>query len=221
MSTSLSAECGEGLVRVPLGRLHAHPANANVMPDGLLQKLARNIEREGRYPPLVARTQPDRVGEWQLLDGHHRAEALRSLGHADALVFPWQCDDETALLLLATLNRLEGEDVPARRAELLSELSALTPADVLATLLPEDSSQIEQTLSLLDLNSEALLADLTRAAAGSEQKAPRHISFAVPAEDEAIVEAAVRAASEGLDGPNRRGQALVLLCRGYLDHGGA
>lgn len=91
--------------------------------------------------------------------------------------------DETALLRPATLNRLEGKDVPARRAELLAQLSALTPVEVLSTLLPEDASQIEQTLSLLDLASAALLADLMRAAADAQRAASRQRSVAVPAED--------------------------------------
>lgn len=191
------------------------------MPADRLEKLARNIEREGRDPPLVARPHPERDGEWQLLDGHHRAQAPQRLGHVDALVFPWDCDDETALILLATLNRLEGKDVPARRAELLAELTALSPAESLAALLPEDTKQIEQTLSLLDLDSANLLAELTRAAARAQQSAPRLVSFAVPAADEQAVEAAVQAASEGLEGPNRRGQALALICRAYLEHSGA
>src|SRR5665811_2045067 len=110
------------LVRVPLAELHTHPANANLMSDERLDVLARNIEREGRYPPLIARPDPELPGEWQLLDGHQRVEVLRRLGHTEALVFPWECNDENALILLATLNRLEGEDVPAKRSALLTEL---------------------------------------------------------------------------------------------------
>ncbi len=112
-NTSSSPAVTERLLRVPLDRLRPHPANANLMPPERLDALAENIARTGQYPPLVARPQPDEPEAWQLLDGHQRLDVLRRLGHREALVFAWPCDDETALLLLATLNRLEGEDVPA------------------------------------------------------------------------------------------------------------
>ena len=205
------------LVRVPIGRVRAHPANANLMSQELLEKLARNIEREGRYPPLIARPHPELPGEWQLLDGHQRLEALRRLGYTEAVVFPWPCDDETALLLLATLNRLEGEDVPAKRAELLAELSALLPPEQLAQLLPEDAAQIADTIALLDLDADRLLADLERAAVKQREAGPRLISFAVPPDDEAVIEEAIAAAAAGLDGRNTRGRALGILARRYLE----
>lgn len=217
-SSSLSPAADARLVRVPLERLHPHPANPNLMDDGRLETLARNIEREGgRYPPLIARPHPELPGDWQLLDGHQRTDVLRGLGHTEAIVFPWECDDETALVLLGTLNRLEGEDVPARRAELLAELTALMPTDELAALLPENAAAIEETLALLDLDTDALLAEFTAATEHSAASSPRLISFAVDAEDEAAVERALEAASVGLHGKNRRGSALGAICRNYLE----
>ena len=217
VSSSSSPATEERLVRVPLDALHPHPANPNLMPEERLEKLTRNLEREGRYPPLIARPHPERVGEWQLLDGHQRVAVLRRLGHAEAVVFPWPCDDETALVLLATLNRLEGEDVPAKRAELLAELTGLIPPDELAALLPEDASSIEETISLIELDTDALLAELSAAAERSEEAAPRLFSFAVLPADEEAVERAIGLAGDGLDGRNRRGRALAFVCRSYLE----
>ena len=51
-NTSSSPVAEERLIRVPLGQLYAHPSNSNLMADERLDKLARNIEREGRYPRL-------------------------------------------------------------------------------------------------------------------------------------------------------------------------
>jgi ParB family chromosome partitioning protein len=187
------------------------------MTEGRLETLARNIEREGRYPPLIVRPHPDLPNEWQILDGRHRGDVLRRLGHTEAVCFVWPCDDATALVLLATLNRLEGEDVPVRRAELLAELSDLLPAEQLAALLPEDEAAIRNTLSLLDLDSERLLADLTAAAERQAAAGPRIISFAVLVEDESAIEQALEEATSILDGKNRRGRALALICRAYLD----
>ena len=215
VNSSSSPAAEERLLRVPLDEPHPHPANPNLMSEERLEKLARNVEREGRYPPLIARPHPERPGEWQLLDGHQRVDVLRRLGHTEAVVFPWPCDDETALLLLATLNRLQGEDVPARRAQLLAELQELLPAEELARLLPESGAAIAETVSLLALDTDALLAELSAAAKRNESVSPRLISFAVLPEDEEDVERAVEAASADLEGRNRRGRALALICREY------
>lgn len=217
-SSSSSPPASERLLQIPLDRLHPHPLNANLMADERLAKLAENIAREGRYPPLIVRPHPEITGGYQLLDGHQRTEALRRLGHLDALCFLWPCDDATALVLLATLNRLEGEDVPSKRADLLRELSSLLPPEELALLLPEDASAIADTLALFDLDSERLLAELTAAAARGEASAPRLISFVVLREDEAVIEEAVAQASLGLSGNNKRGRALATLACGYLEH---
>ena len=214
---SLPAASEGGLVRVPLSQLHPHPANPNLMDEQRLDTLVRNVEREGRYPPLVARPHPERPGEWQLLDGHQRAGVLRRLGHSDAVVFPWPCDDATALMLLATLNRLEGEDIPAKRAELLAELAALMPVDELASLLPEDSAAIDETLALLDVDAEALMTELSAAVGDGPADLPRTLSFAVLPEDEATIKRAVDTAGDGPDGQNRRGRALAAICRAYLE----
>ena len=215
-NTSSSPLAEDRLIRVPLTNLHGHPANPNLMPEERLAKLARNIQRQGRYPPLVVRPHPQVSGAYQLLDGHQRLETLRRLGHAEAICFLWPCDDAMALVLLATLNRLEGEDVPSKRAELLSELRSLLPEEELALLLPEDGQAIRETLALLRLDTDSLLAELRAAAERQEQEGPRLISFAVLPQDEEEIEEAIEAAAGDLSGVNRRGRALAVLCRFYL-----
>ena len=123
------------------------------------------------------------------------------------------CDDASALILLATLNRLHGEDVPAQRASLLQELTDHFTLEELATLLPEDADAITQTLALIDLDPEALLAELVTAAAVAQRQAPRVVSFAVTAADEGAIEAAVATAMAPLVGLNRRGRARAAICR--------
>lgn len=197
-----------------LDRLRPHPANANVMDEGFLAKLAENIRREGDYPPLIIRPHPDEHGCYQLLDGHQRHEVLRRLGRKTARCYVWPCDDHAALVLLATLNRLEGRDDPLKRAELLRALSELSSPEELAGLLPEDAGSISRSLELLDLDLEELLADLQQEADGDGLRA---ITFAVSAEDEALIEEAVAAAVAGLEGRNRRGRALAQIARTYVE----
>ena len=207
------------LLRIPLDRLRPHPSNPNLMPEERLVKLVANIAREGSYPPLVVRPHPEEDGTHQLLDGHQRWEALRRLGHREALCFLWPCDDAQALVLLATLNRLQGEDIPAKRAELLEELTTLLPAEELALLLPEDASQIRDSLALYALDGDALLAELRAAAEQGRAHAPRLLSFVVLPEDEVVIEAAVSRAAAGLTGANKRGRALGLIAHRSFEEG--
>jgi ParB-like chromosome segregation protein Spo0J len=203
------------LLRVPLGDLVPHPLNANVMPEELKQKLAANIRASGRYPPLIVRHLGDRT--FQILDGHQRADVLRDLGETTAVCYVWPASDEEALLLLGTLNRLEGQDMPGRRAALIAELQAHKTLAELARLLPEDEAQLEATLELLDFDVDGLLVRLTEEAERTAAQGPQLFAFAVEPEDAPAVEEAVERAASMLTGRNRRGRALVLLARQYLE----
>ena len=215
-TASLSSLPEPGLIEVPLERLHAHPANPNVMSAERAAKLVRHIAAEGRYPPLVARPHPEPDDHWQLLDGHQRLAALKTLGHETAAVFPWPRDDATALLLLGTLNALSGSDDPLKRAQLLEELAALRPIEELVLLLPEEERELEDALSLLALDVDACLAELEAAAAPGPQS-PRAITVAVRREDEPDIELALERAMATVEGDHRRGQALAVICRAYLE----
>lgn len=140
---------------IALEQLEAHPLNSNVMSAGAFAKLRRHIEKSDRYPPVIVRSLPGEVsgggGErFQILDGHHRVAALRELGRCEARCVVWEVDEAEALVLLATLNRLQGQDDPARRAALLEELASATQRDLseLSRLLPEDREGLERLMSL-------------------------------------------------------------------------
>ena len=139
----------EALLAVPLARLRAHPMNSNVMPDDLRTKLRGHIERTGRYPPLVVRPHVE-PNAYEVIDGHHRWRVLEALGHATATCVVWDVDDEQALTLLATLNRLEGSDDPKRRAAIVTELHERfgRAKPDLAKMLPETSAQVAKLIDL-------------------------------------------------------------------------
>ena len=108
---------------ISLDRLVPHPDNPNRMSRATFEKLVRNIERTGRYEPLVVRPCPGRRGFFQIINGHHRCEALRTLGHKTAEAVVWNVDDEQTDILLATLNRLGGRDTLDQKLALLRRLS--------------------------------------------------------------------------------------------------
>ncbi len=153
---------------IPLEALEAHPDNSNRMPPHLMEKLKGHIQRTGLYEPLVVRplrnvdcglrierqetkVQPDQANpqsHYQILNGHHRAAVLRQLGHSHARCDVWEVDDAETLVLLATLNRLEGRDDPASRARLVAQLAASRPPEDLARLLPEPPDAVERLLAM-------------------------------------------------------------------------
>jgi ParB-like nuclease domain. len=208
-----------GARMVPLDALRPHPLNSNVMPGDLRAKLLAHIKRTGRYPFVVVRPDPEEPDVFQILDGHHRVEILKELGHREARCDVWSVDDREAKLLLATLNRLEGQDSPVRRAQLIHELLGELSLPDLAGLLPETDKQIEELEALLHFPAEEIAALLAEEAEREERVLPRVLTFVVSAEQEELIDRAVERASDGTPGRDRRARGLANLARLYLEGG--
>jgi ParB family transcriptional regulator, chromosome partitioning protein len=139
---------------IAINKLVAHPDNPNVMSGEKFRKLVRNIERTGLYEPIVVRPHPASQGKsaaadkFQIINGHHRVEALEKLGLKEANCVIWNVDDQQTAILLTTLNRLGGTDCAAKKIELLRKLKENFDATELAKLLPNTRKQIEQLTSL-------------------------------------------------------------------------
>ncbi|MEX0885636.1 MAG: ParB/RepB/Spo0J family partition protein [Phycisphaeraceae bacterium] len=133
------------IVDVELDRLRANPHNSNVMGERLLRKLTGHIERSGRYPPIIVRPIAGEGGQaYEILDGHHRVEALRRLKRPRARCIVWEADDDEALWLMATLNRLQGQDDARKRAALLRELGGRVEAAALSRGLPDNDKRLKR-----------------------------------------------------------------------------
>jgi hypothetical protein len=142
---------------------------------------------------------------------------LRELGHREARCDVWEGNDREAKLLLATLNRLEGQDAPIRRAQLVHELLGEMNLADLAGLLPETEKQIEELHSLLEFPAEEIAALLDAEAEEAEKVLPRVMSFVVTPEQEEVIEQAVELASDGTPGRDRRARGISNLARIYLE----
>jgi ParB-like chromosome segregation protein Spo0J len=216
---------------IPIDRLREHPRNSNAMSAEALRTLRRHIRRSGRYEPLVVRPLPpsdDGAPTYQVLNGHHRLRVLRDLGHAAVRCEVWDVDDREALLLLATLNRLEGRDEPMKRAALLSELaSGSDHLGRLVELLPEDQAALDKALALareplpaprLPAAAPPVFEPLTFFLSRAELVTVDHaLSAAVRASREARVapEASASRAAPPARG-RARAAALVALAERYL-----
>lgn len=132
---------------ISLDLLDDHLSNANRMKDALFLKLVGHIKESKNYPPLIVRPHPSLHGRYQILDGHHRAKALRQLGYSQVHCDVWDVDDSQTDMLLLTLNRLCGDDDPYKRGEILKRLTQSLDIDALSKKLADDSDRIR---SLID-----------------------------------------------------------------------
>ncbi|MBN2182975.1 MAG: ParB N-terminal domain-containing protein [Sedimentisphaerales bacterium] len=130
---------------IPLGKLVEHPDNPNKMSAAKFARLVSNIERTGRYEPVIVRQHNH---YYQIINGHHRVKALRQLGQKTADCLIWDVDDHEARILLATLNRLGGTDVLDKKIALLKQLNKVMHAKDLSNFLPESAKQLERLANL-------------------------------------------------------------------------
>ncbi len=159
---------------IPIEKLVPHPDSRNRMSESSFAKLVRNIERTGRYEPLVVRPcpamschsctcfrrcklvpakagsrNPDSSGNkkrgcFEIINGHHRLRALAELGYKSVDAIVWDIDDAETDILLATLNRLGGSNILDKKLTLLKRLNRRINARDLAKLLPHTAGQIER-----------------------------------------------------------------------------
>ncbi len=206
-----------GPKQIPLDDLLPHPLNSNVMSQEYREKLLAHIRRTGRYPFLVVRQHPSEPGKYQVLDGHHRIGILRELGHTEARCDVWDVDDREAKLLLGTLNRLAGEDLPLRRAQLIHELLGEWSSNDLAGLLPETEVEIRDLHSLLEFPAEEIAEQLMAEAEEREKTLPVVIHFVVSHEQAELIESAIERASDGVAGRDRKARGLTNLAKHFLE----
>jgi len=115
--------------------------------------------------------------------------------------------------LLATLNRLSGEDDPARRGELLKELSVRFDRESLLKSLPEKRRQLEK---LLEVSRPVQLAE-----PGWVGQMPQAMTFFVDGEQKETVEKALRVVRQEVGGELReqgpkRGELLAVMAEKFL-----
>lgn len=223
-----------------MDKLTPHPDNPNRMSKANFAKLVRNIERTGRYEPLIVRavSSIEHPDCFQIINGHHRWLALKELGKKEADAIVWDIDDDQADILLATLNRLCGQDVLEKKLALLKRLNKKMQSSELAKLLPQTKKQIQYLTSLFDTRQCPSVPGVGAS--------PCPLVFFVSDEQQQVVEAALNSAYSSCvmrDAYSEKGEktksmrhtqyaihntkqtkaarratALSAICQYYLDH---
>ena len=203
------------LMNLRLEQLQDAPWNPNRMDDVTLKRLVESMTRFGMVQNLVVR--PIGKGQYEVLSGNQRLQALRELGYAKAPCAVVEVDDAHARLLAQALNRIQGEDDLGLKAELVREILESLPKEEVLSLLPETTESL-QALSSLGQESMADYLQNWQRAQGARLK---HLQFQLtPAQlevvEEALSELLPQAKEAQGESPNTRGTALYLLCLRYL-----
>ena len=188
---------------IPLEKLVAHPDNPNRMSKGKFAKLLRNIERTGRYEPLVVRPYPQKSCRccpkrnpndnkktcFQIINGHNRWRALKELGYKNAEAIIWDVNDQDTDIMLTTLNRLGGSDVLDKKLALLRRLNRSAfrgQTSELAKFLPQTVNQIKRL-------TELTISNCRKAVDNRKSQTLNPLVFFLNDEQQAIVEKALSA----------------------------
>ncbi|HAL45662.1 MAG: hypothetical protein A2Y12_19385 [Planctomycetes bacterium GWF2_42_9] len=154
------------IIGIKLENLLFHPENPNKMSKTNFAKLKLHIKESHNYEPIIVRKHPAREGFFEILNGHHRCEALKQLGESSADCVVWNVNDDEARILLTTLNRLGGKDELKMKMQIIKKLSQKYNAKDLSRLLPDAKATIEKlkniTKSMADfkVNRKAFLNSL-------------------------------------------------------------
>ncbi|MHC4494861.1 MAG: ParB/RepB/Spo0J family partition protein [Planctomycetota bacterium] len=196
---------------IAIEKLVAHPDNPNRMSKRNFARLVRNIERTGRYEPLVVRPCPRKAGFFQIINGHQRCQALHELGYKTVDVIVWNVDDRDADMLLGTMNRLGGSDVLEKKLALLSRLSKQRQTGDLAKLLPATRRQIERLSRLKISNCRTAIEKCNSQIRTGKSKFANPLVFFVNDEQKEIIENALTVAREARGGKTKAARNAAAL----------
>ena len=191
------------IIAIKFDRLKEHPKNPNRMNRSNFRKLKSHIKRTGNYEPVIVRRNPTEEDCFEIINGHHRVKALSELGaeYVDCVV--WDLNDDEALILLATLNRLGGSDRLLEKAHLIKSLSRRFSGSKLSSMLPESRKSIER---LKNLGAKELAPSL------KSQVFLNPIVFFLSDEQKKVVDDAIaQAIDPGVRGTTAQKRAWVIV----------
>ena len=196
--------------------------NMNVVPPDVREKLQYGIEKMleatgGVLPdPIVVRPHPTATtAKWQIIDGYHRWDILRALGHEEVDAWVIDVSTKNAMILTDTLNYLRGDQDNEKKADYLRRLiveNHMTVPEV-AEFLPETVDEIQRYLDAYDIKIEHLDIPEDEGDKGDDTAGDpfMELKFVMSRSQAEVVEREVTRISSILNGKNMRGRALEFM----------
>ena len=196
-------------------RIHPNDWNVNAFDPENYPKLVESIRTTGIMEPIKIMCDPQREGDYLIVDGYHRWKVSGELGLSEVPCEVWDITPEEAKVRGLQLNYLRGQPIPVRLANLVHELNRTYSVDDLAKLLPWSESQLRDSLELLKLPAD-LLDRLETQAAQEAAEAPVPVTIVLLGKEHDSFEAAMQQAKQRLGKGARRGECLAAICRHFV-----
>ena len=209
------------VVEIPVNRISPNPWNVNRMSTRMRQKLARYLKREGLVEPLVVRPHPEEDGCFEVIGGEHRLRICsEELGYEVVPCVVVEMDDRRAKILSINLNELSGESMPNLLSKLLNDLQQEMPLTDMEAVLPYDTRELQDVLSLMQL-PDGLGDELEDEAAEMEKDAPVVVTVVLDKQQAETFDRAMELVTEEIGkAKDGKARAVVRMAEAYLDQQG-
>ena len=203
------------IVGLPVDSVSPAEWNPNEMDQAMLTHLRVSIQRFGLVVPLVIRPVGSEL--FETVGGAHRLLAARELGLSSVPCVVIEADDAAARLLSQALNHIAGSDNLGLRADVLRDVLESMPQEDVMALLPETAASLQALTSI----GKQSIAQALQQWEQAQKARPHHLVFQLTDTQLEVVEEALQRLMPMTaiqpESPNRRGGALSLLCKDYLE----
>ena len=193
--------------RILIDKILPNTWNPNHIKKDIYNKLKTHIKKAGAVLPVVLRVHPTKRAGYEIIDGYHRCEIYKELGHTEVDAVVISVSDERAKILTINLNYMRGSAKPMEYAKLIHSLNEKYTLDALELMLPESKPKLLDKLELLKLPGD--MQDELKAKAAEEGKdAITTIHFQVTADEKEVIEDALKRSDK-----KKKGAALAELAK--------
>jgi ParB/RepB/Spo0J family partition protein len=134
---------------VPIDSIEPNEYNPNVMPDHVLKRTKKLIERDGFVGAIEVRKHPKKEGKYIIVDGEHRWTVAKEIGYTKIPILLTGKDiEKDAKITTFVRNETKGSPDTIKTAALVHNL--LTEHNCTVSELAEEFMMTEQTISQLD-----------------------------------------------------------------------
>jgi len=211
---------------IDVDNIHEDPSNPNAMNENEFNALIEEISKYGIIEPIVTRictceaiAQEHRC----IIGGEHRYKAAKYLGIKEVPCINLNVDNIQAKMLMINLNRIRGEMIPFKLANLIVDMSKSIPVDELCKGLHVSKDEVEDMLrqrvieknSAKKINNRMKINNKRHSTDENIQTTVKLLSFMLTkAQYEEVVSVLESIAEEY---SCTRGEALIILCKMFRD----
>jgi len=214
--------------RVPLTQLDPFAfGNPRKMTDGMKATLKQSLDEFGIVEPIVVRAKPGAPHRYEILNGHHRFDALTNMGEdqADVTVVDLP-DDKKARALVLALNRISADWDQQQLQQYVDAMLAdgMTPgwisdtvgftAAELESLASSGTEFLDDLVTSAEADVPTAEEDSTAPVASNTENVP--FSLVLTPNQKLSIELAVKRAKKLLGRGSTTAMALDTICTAYM-----